>query len=93
MAKQANLQGAIDKLRTSNEKVLGEVNDRSGEIAFNTRTTKNLIGDMLSGMMEPELPPLDGKNIPTEGEPADDIAAESGMDDGSMGLDDMESQV
>jgi hypothetical protein len=50
MAKQANLQGAIDKLRTSNEKVLGEVNDRSGEIAFNTRTTKNLIGDMLDGM-------------------------------------------
>ena len=50
MAKQANLQGAIDKLRTSNEKVLGEMNDRSGEIAFNTRTTKNLIGDMLDGM-------------------------------------------
>ena len=50
MAKQANIQGAIDKLRTSNEKTLGEINDRSGEIAFNTRTTKNLIGDMLDGM-------------------------------------------
>ena len=50
MAKQANIQGAIDKLRTSNEKTFGEINDRSGEIAFNTRTTKNLIGDMLDGM-------------------------------------------
>lgn len=50
MAKQANIQGAIDKLRVSNEKTLGEMNDRTGEIAFNTRTTKNLIGDMLDGM-------------------------------------------
>ena len=50
MARQANIQGAIDKLRLSNEKTLGEINDRSGEIAFNTRTTKNLIGDMLDGM-------------------------------------------
>lgn len=50
MAKQANIQGAIDKLRSSNEKTLGEISDRSGEIAFNTRTTKNLIGDMLDGM-------------------------------------------
>ena len=47
---QSSVQGAIDKLRTSNEKTLGEINDRSGEIAFNTRTTKNLIGDMLDGM-------------------------------------------
>jgi hypothetical protein len=50
MAKQANVQGAIDKLRSSNEKILGEMNDRTGEVAFNTRTTKNLIGDMLDGM-------------------------------------------
>lgn len=52
---------------------------------------KNLIGDMLSGMMDPELPELDGKNIPTEGEPADALSVEGGGD--SMGLDNMEPKV
>ena len=50
MAKQANIQGAIDKLRYSNEVILGEISEHSDDIAFNTRTTKNLIGVMLDGM-------------------------------------------
>lgn len=68
MAKQANVQGAIDKLRSSNEKILGEMNDRTGEIAFNTRTTKNLIGDMLDGMALDRQRSQDKEEGPTKKE-------------------------
>jgi len=35
---------------------------------------KNLIGDMLSGMTEPELPELQGKNITSQSEDADELS-------------------
>ena len=37
---------------------------------------KNLIGDMLSGMMEPELTELQGKNVTSQGEEADALSME-----------------
>jgi len=37
---------------------------------------KNLIGDMLSGMMEPELPELQGKNVTSQSEEADALSME-----------------
>lgn len=50
MAKQADIKGAIDKLRYSNEVRLGEISDHSDDIAFNTLITQHLLQDMLGGM-------------------------------------------
>ena len=46
----SQLQGAIDKLRLSNEEQLGQANEYSEAIASNTRTTAELIDNMLEGM-------------------------------------------
>ena len=50
MARQTSIQGAIDQLRYSNEVRLSEISDHSDDIAFQTRSTKILIGAMLDGM-------------------------------------------
>jgi len=51
---------------------------------------KNLIGDMLSSMMEPNLPELQGKNITSQDEAADELSMEdptmaSGGEDPNLG--------
>ena len=50
MAKQANIQGAVDKLRTENKKQFVELNDNQEKTAVATEKTARLINDMLEAM-------------------------------------------
>lgn len=50
MAKQANIQGAVDKLRTENKKQFVELNENQEKTAVATEKTARLINDMLEAM-------------------------------------------